>query len=454
MVRLPAAACGKPWRKKKRATCGKAKAIESLSGGKPENGGLQPAQTRRETMAFVDEGRQAKPRLQEGVALAGAEDPLRRMLAELVQDALEKEFDRFIGAQPWQRSSERRGLRNGRKPRRLKTRVGTLELMVPKDREGRFQPTLFERYQRSEKALVLALVQMYIQGVSTRKVTRIVEELAGFSVSASQVSTLVKRLDGELESGRNRSLSEMAYPYLVVDAHYEKVRRDERIRSIAVLWVMGVREDGYREHLGVWLGNTESEATWGKVFKELLARGLRGVRYVASDEHAGLREALTKSLPGAAHQRCQVHYLRNLLAQCSSVEKFAEIKPRLQDIWDSPSREIADEKLKVLLADLHESQPRVANWMEETIEETLCCFELSTPIERQRLRSTNGLEHEHSETRRRTRVVRIYPNEESLLRLASALAIERNEQWAERRYLLITKEARLDRTWSRIRYSA
>lgn len=403
-------------------------------------------------MAFEDQARQSGSSTQGGSL--PTEDLLRRMLNELVQDALEKEFERFMGAGPWQRSTNRQGWRNGRKPRRLRTRVGTLELRVPKDREGRFQPTLFARYQRSEKALVLALVEMYVQGVSTRKVSRIVEELCGFSISASQVSSLVKKLDAELEAWRQRSLGEVAYPYLVMDAHYEKVRRDGRVRSTAVLWVMGVREDGYREHLGVWLGGTESEQTWSRVFQDLLARGLRGVRYIVSDEHTGLREALTRAFPGVAQQRCQVHYLRNLLGQCSSVERFAETKARLNDIWDSPTREIADEKLKALLDELEEKQPRLARWLEESVEDTLAVFELPTPAERKKLRSTNGLEHEHAEVRRRTRVVRIFPNDESLLRLGSALAIERNEQWSARRYLLISTEARLERTWSRIRHDA
>jgi putative transposase len=209
----------------------------------------------------------------------GAEDLLRRMMEEVLQEAVEKEFERFIGAGHWERSVARQGWRNGRKNRRLQTRVGSLELRIPKDREGRFQPSLFARYQRSERALVLALIEMYVQGVSTRKVTRIVEELCGFRISASQVSALVKRLDGQLEAWRRRTLSELAYPYLVVDAHYEKVRRDGRVRSTAVLWVMGVREDGYREHLGVWLGGTESVQTWGGVFQDLLARGgRRGLR--------------------------------------------------------------------------------------------------------------------------------------------------------------------------------
>lgn len=384
----------------------------------------------------------------------GAEELLRRLVGELVQEAIEREFEQHIGAGRWERSSRRRGWRNGSKKRRLKTRVGNLTLRVPKDREGRFQPSLFARYQRSERALVLALMEMYVQGVSTRKVTRVVEELCGFAVSASQVSRLVKTLDSELEAWRQRELGAMAYPYLIVDAHYERVRREGQIRATAVLWVVGVREDGYREHLGVWLGAAESEASWSEVFQQLTQRGLRGVRYIVSDEHAGLRAALERHFPGAAHQRCQVHYLRNLLSQSPSLERFQDVKGALQDIWDSPTREGAEHRVRELVQDLEEKSPRLAAWLEESVEETLSVFELETPAERLRLRSTNGIEHEHAEIRRRTRVVRIFPNDESLLRLATALAVERNEQWSLRRYLLVTREAQLDRTWKRVRYSA
>lgn len=297
-------------------------------------------------------------------------------------------------------------------------------------------------------------MEMYVQGVSTRKVTRIVEQLCGFSVSASQVSRLVKTLDTELEAWRLRDLGEQAYPYLVVDAHYEKVRREGRVRSTAVLWVVGVREDGYREHLGVWLGPVESEASWSAVFQELTERGLRGVRYIVSDEHAGIRASLDRYFPGAAHQRCQVHYLRNLLGQCPSLERFHEVKVRLRDAWDAPTREGGEHLIQALVRDLEEKTPRLAAWLEESVEDTLAFFELATPAERLRLRTTNGIEHEHSEIRRRTRVARIFPNESSLLRLASALAVERNEQWATRRYLLISREAQLDRAWTRVRHSA
>jgi putative transposase len=382
------------------------------------------------------------------------EDALRPMLKELVQAALEQEFEQFIGAGRWKRSEQRRGWRNGAKPRQWRTRVGTLDLLVPKDREGRFQPSLFARYERSEKALVLALIEMYVKGVSTRKVTDIVEQLCGLSVSASQVSVLVKRLDAELAAWRSRSLTEKAYPYLTVDAHYEKVRREGRVRSTAVLWVIGVREDGYREHLGVWLGDAESAQTWGAVFADLLERGLRGVRYVVSDEHRGLREALTRYLPGSAHQRCQVHYLRNVMAHAPSPERFHEAREGLKDAWDSANRAAADQRITQLISLLEQSSPRLARFIEESVEETLAFFELATPAERIRLRTTNAVEHDHAEMRRRTRVVRIFPNDASLLRLSTALAMDRNEQWATRRYLIISEEDRLNRAWTHFRHSA
>lgn len=372
----------------------------------------------------------------QGAGVRGAADEvLRQMLERMIQEAIEREFERFLGAGPWERTESRRGWRNGRKRRTLKTRVGAIELRIPKDREGRFQPSLFERYQRSEKALVLALVEMYIQGVSTRKVTKIVETLCGFRVSASQVSALTKKLDAELEAWRSRSLAGTRFPYLVVDAHVEKVRREGRVRSTAVLWVVGVSEDGYREHLGVWLGASESRESWSRVFSDLVQRGLEGVSYVVSDEHAGLVQALGRYFPEAEHQRCTVHYLRNALSKTSSKALEAELKGALKDVWAAPVRGEAEARLARLVDRLRERHASLAEWLEETAEETLGFFVLEDPAHRRRLATTNSIEHDHAEIRRRTRVVRIFPNEASLLRLASALAAERNEQWIERRYL-------------------
>lgn len=364
-------------------------------------------------------------------------DLLRAMLGQMMQAAIQAEFDRFMGAGPWERTGERRGWRNGSKRRRLHTRVGTIELRIPKDREGRFQPSLFERYQRSEKALVLALVEMYIQGVSTRKVQKVVEQLCGVLVSASQVSALVKGLDGELETWRRRSLGGQRYPYLVVDAHFEKVRREGRVLSTAVLWVIGISETGYREHLGVWTGPSESRESWVRVFRDLTQRGLEGVEYVVSDEHAGLVQALGLYFPEAAHQRCQVHYMRNALSYVSTDAVRGELVTGLRDAWAAPTREEARARITRLIDTMRPKVPKLAEWLEETAEQTLACYDLPAGVHRLRLRSTNSVEHDHVDIRRRTRVVRIFPNDASLVRLASALAIERNEKWMERRYFVM-----------------
>jgi transposase-like protein len=242
------------------------------------------------------------------------EDLLRAMVQRLVQETIQTEFDQFVGAGPYQRSGDRRGWRNGHKPRTFKTRVGKLELRIPQDREGRFQPSVFERYERSEKALVAALIETYVHGVSTRKVSKIVEQLCGHLISASAVSAVTKKLDDEVTAWRRRSLAGKRYRYLIIDAHYEQLRREGSVRSTAVLWVVGIDENGYREHLGLWTGSAESLETWGSVFRDLVDRGVAGMEMTVSDEHLGLVQALKRYFPHAAHQRCTVHYLRNALA--------------------------------------------------------------------------------------------------------------------------------------------
>lgn len=371
--------------------------------------------------------------------LHAPEELLRTMFAEVLQTAVASEFERFMGAGPYERTESRTGWRNGYKRRTLKTRVGSIEMRIPHDRDGRFSPSLFERYQRSEKAFVLALTEMYLQGISTRKVTRVVEELCGTSISASEISLLTKKLDTELAAWRSRPLDGQSYPYLIVDAHYEKVRRESHVRSTAVLWVVGVAEDGYREHLGLWTGNSESLESWSTVFQDLTERGLSGVTYAVSDEHVGLVQSLRRYFPDAAHQRCQVHYLRNVLAHVSSDATRSMITGALKDAWSAPTRAEAEARLTRLIGHVQKKLPKLAAWLEETAHETLGFYAL-TPAHRRRLRTTNSIEHDHAEVRRRTRVVRIFPNEASLIRLTTALAVERNEQWLERCYLPMSEE--------------
>jgi len=365
-------------------------------------------------------------------ATEAGDDPVRVLLERLLQRLLEEEMTAHLGAEPYERTDARRGHRNGTKPRSLKTRVGTLELLVPQDREGRFRTDLFERYQRSEKALVLALVEMYLQGVSTRRVKRITQELCGLEVSRSQVSALTADLEAEVQAWRGRRL-EGAYPYLVVDARYEKVRRRRHVVSQAVLTVVGVSAAGYREVLGTYLGDSESEATWGEVFRDLKGRGLGGVVYVVSDDHEGLVTAVRRHFQGAVWQRCQVHLVRNLLAKVSATDRV-----RVLELWravrESGTLEAARSRLGELVEALAERYPAVAEWLETAGEEALAVYALPAS-HRKRMRSTNLLERWHQELKRRTRVVRIFPNGPSCLRLVTALAMETSEAWQERRYL-------------------
>jgi putative transposase len=384
-------------------------------------------------MAFTRKSTAVDGSQQPRLAVGAPEDALRQMLTTLVQETMEREFARFVGAQPHERTAQRRGWRNGRRSRRFTTRVGTLELQVPRDRAGLFQPTLFARYERSEQALVGTLVEMYVQGVSTRKVTRVVETLCGASVSASTVSVVVKKLDTELAAWRQRDLGGQAYPYLVLDAHYEQVRREGQVRATAMLWVIGIRADGYREHLGTWLGASESLESWTQVFEDLVQRGLTGVVYVVSDEHQGLVLALRRFFPEAAHQRCQVHYLRNALSRLSSPAQQQQLLAALRDVWAAPTRSEAEARLARLIATLRKPLPTLAEWVEDTAAATLSSFRVPESA-RRRLSSTNSIELDHAAVRKRTRVIRIFPNEASLLRLGTALAIERNEQWCLRRY--------------------
>ena len=386
-------------------------------------------------MARRDDGKGLLALWQE--AIGEGEDPLRGLVEQVLEWVLEEELTQFLRAEPNERTAERRGYRNGHRPRRLVTRVGRLELLVPRDREGRFRTELFERYQRSEKALVLALMEMYVQGVSTRKVKKITEELCGLEVSRSQVSALAKGLDEEIAVWRSRPIRE-AYPYLMVDALFEKVRHGPHVKADAVLVVSGVREDGCRQHLGLWAGDTESAETWSEVFAELKERGLDGVCYVVSDDHRGLRAAIDRYFQGALWQRCQVHFVRNVLGKVRRKDR-SWVASQLGDITGAPTLEEARAALAAAVEGLSERYPEVALLLEEQGEEMLAVYALP-PEHRKRMRSTNMLERWFEEVRRRTRVVRIFPNRASCLRLIGAHCLETNEEWLQRRYLRMDPE--------------
>jgi putative transposase len=365
---------------------------------------------------------------------------LKEVLERVLQEWLEAEMTEHVGAVPYERAAGRKGHRNGHKPRSLRTRVGTLNLLVPQDREGTFSTRLFSRYQRNEKALCLALMEMYVEGVSTRKVKDVTEALCGTSFSKSTVSHLAAELDAQLGAWRSRPLEADAYPYVFVDARYEKVRVDHRIVSQGVLVVSGVRApDGLREILGVEVADTESEATYHELFRSLKARGLRGVELVVSDGHEGLKAAVSRHFQGASWQRCQVHYARNLLGMVSA-RKRKELGADLRAIFAQVSRERALGLASSVAEKWRgKGNERVAEHLEEHVEECLSCLAFPES-HRKRIRTTNGQERLNQEIKRRTRVVRIFPNRDSCVRLVTALAVEQSEEWVTGRSYLDMEE--------------
>jgi putative transposase len=365
--------------------------------------------------------------------LLSDENGFRAVLQAALQEVLEAEMTEALGAGKSERTGERIGYRAGYYDRKLITRVGVLELRVPQDRAGHFSTELFERYQRSEKALVSSLAEMYVQGVSTRKVKAITEELCGHSFSASTISEATARLDATLKAFFERRLEE-AYPYLILDARYERVREGGTITSQAVLVAIGVDWEGRRQVLGVDVANRESRSSWREFLDGLRSRGLHGVEYVVSDNHAGLKAAIREIVPEASWQRCYVHFLRNAL----------DYLPRKHDDdclmelrWFYDRRDIDEVRRDIAqwIMKWQGRYPKLVAWVEENVEETLTYYRLPR-AHHKHMKSTNMLERLNQELKRRTLVVRIFPNSASCLRLTRALAIETHEGWLEAtRYL-------------------
>jgi len=366
-------------------------------------------------------------------SLINQSDFMQKIMQTILQETLVQQFDHFIGAKLYERTDDRKGLRNGTYDRQLLTRVGTINLKVCRDREGQFKTELFEKYQRSEKALALGIIEMYLSGVSTRKVSDIVEELCGFSISKSQVSGLATKLDAEQKLWRYRILTE-EYCYLLVDARYEKARENGHIISKAFVTVIGISNDGKREIIGTWVINSESFEEWNSCFSELKDRGLCGVTYIVSDENKGLKAAIIKHFQGAKWQRCQVHFMRNFISKLGANDKKEGIK-LLQNLFAAPSKEEALNRLAPLKVFLSEKKKDHAfQWLEDNIEDTLAVYSLPEDHHK-KMRSTNMIERLNEELKRRSRVVRIFPNEQSCLRLLTAICQEISEDWDNRRYL-------------------
>ncbi len=365
--------------------------------------------------------------------LLSSQDGLAKLVESVLNQILEAQVSESLGADKHERSDERLGYRNGYRPRQLYTRVGPVTLQVPQTRDGSFSTEIFKRYQRSEQAFVLALMEMVVNGVSTRKVSNITEELCGASFSKSTVSQLCTGLDARVKAFNERRFDGDSYPFIMVDAMFIKCREGDRVVSRAALSISGIRSDGYREILGLRIGDTESYATWEEAFKWLKSRGLKGVMFVVSDQHAGLVEAARKHFQGATWQRCQVHLMRNILGTCS-VRHRKDVAEKVKLIFQSADMEEARRRRDEFIEAFEKKVPKAVACLEEAFDDAMAVMELPEKY-RKRLRTTNMQERLNEEVRRRERVIRIFPNDESAWRLIGALLAEYNEQWQSRRYL-------------------
>ncbi len=369
----------------------------------------------------------------EQFALLNDPDFLNQAVTRFLQQFLEAEITSFLQADPYERTGDRTGYRNGYKPRIVKTRVGRIELSVPQDREGRFSSELFARFQRSEKALILALQEAYLQGVSTRKVTKITEQLCGTSFSKSQVSDLCQDLDEDINAWRERSLDQ-AYPYLIIDATYLHIRSRGQVATQGVLIVSGIAQSGHRDILSIDVAHTETEATYADLFKDLKKRGLKGVQLVISDHHEGLQNAIKRYFQGASWQHCQTHFHRNIKG-ITPPKYQREVAEALKDVFNAPDLATAQQRLSSMMDTYEEILPNVVDKIDRDIIHCLACFHFPQKHQR-RIRTTNLLERLNREIKRRADVVQIFPNQEACQRLIGALCMEWSEEWITgRRYL-------------------
>lgn len=354
-------------------------------------------------------------------------DSLAEGFRLLVNQAMLIERSHALKAKPYERTDARTGHANGFKDKTLTTRLGNITFDIPQVRGGLdFYPSALEKGRRSEHALKLTLAEMYVQGVSTRKVSAIVEQLCGTSVSSTQVSECTKLLDAELTQWRERALGH--YPYLVIDARYEKVRQDGQLLDCAVLIAMGVSDDGKRALLGISVALSEAEVHWRAFLQSLVQRGLCGVKFITSDDHVGLKAARIAVFPSVPWQRCQFHLQQNAQAYVPRLDQRAEVARAVRSVFDSFSRPAAEARLKELVTHYAQSAPKLATWLEENLPQGLTVFAL--PVTHQkRMRTSNAMERVNQEVKRRTRVARLFPNEASLLRLVSAILREISEEW-------------------------
>lgn len=362
---------------------------------------------------------------------------MAQVIQLLLNEAMKLERSAFLRAQPHERTEARRGYANGFKPKTASTRLGKLDLEIPQVRgpvDGEnFYPQALERGCRSERALKLAVAEMYVQGVSTRRVKEITERLCGLNITSAQVSRVTAELDAELEAWRNRPLGRMVY--LILDARYEKMRHGGSVVSCAVLSAIGITPQGQRSVLGVSVSLSEAEVHWRAFLASLRERGLVGVELVVSDDHEGLKKALEGVLPAVPWQRCQVHLQRNAVAYVPKAAMRKRVASDLRGIFNAGTREEADRQLERVAQEYEKSAPKLAAWMRKAIPEGLTVY-IVPERHRRKLRTTNLIEWLNKEFKRRTRVATLFPNEASLLRLITAMACEISEDWeAGRTYI-------------------
>lgn len=353
-------------------------------------------------------------------------DALPEMMRILINQAMQAERSKYLQADEYERTEERKGHANGYKPKTVRTRMGEITFAVPQVREGGFYPSALEKGLRSERALTITLAEMYIQGVSTRRVKAITEQLCGIEISATQVSRATAQLDEILHEWRERSLGDITYLYL--DARYEKVREAGQVRDAAVLVATGITPEGERQILGVSVLLSEHEAHWKAFLKSLKDRGLHGMELIISDDHEGLGAARRAVFGSVPWQRCQFHLQQNAGAYLPKQNMRLEVAADIRSMFNATNKTRAEELLQEAIQKYEKSAPRLSAWLEDNLSEGFSVFDF--PLEHRRtIRTTNSLERINKEIRRRTRVVGVFPNEASCLRLVSAILMEISEEW-------------------------
>jgi len=362
--------------------------------------------------------------------LLTSDDGLKGLVEVVVNQVLEAQMSEHLAAGYYEHSDGRKGYRNGYRARQLYTRIGKLVLRVPQSRNGQFSTEIFGRYQRSEQALVLAMMEMVLQGVSTRRVEKVTMELCGESFSKSTVSRLCVNLQARVDAWNNRRLDEdgKRFPFVIVDALVINVRLDDRVVSTSALIASGINDKGFREILGLKLADSESEDSWLDMFSWLKDRGLKGVEFIVSDCHTGLKAAARKQFQGAIWQRCQVHLMRNVWAKANKKHREA-LTAGMRRIFGSSCKEDARAAFRKLADELEGKADKSLETLENGLEDALAVMSLPEKY-RKRLATTNMQERLNEEIRRREKVIRIFPNEESAMRLIGAMLAEKHEVWS------------------------